>query len=58
MKVKDLNEALTSEMKLRLEMSKVREDQEETRSMVTELAGEVGRLKKVIATLVKKLGPQ
>lgn len=53
-----LDEVMDPTMKLRLEISKLREDNEEQRSMITELASKVARIERTMAALIKKLGPK
>lgn len=53
-----LDEISDPNMKLKLEMSRMREEALEQRSIITELAKKVAGLEKIVTFLVKKLGPQ
>ena len=53
-----VNEVLDPTMKLRLEISKLRENNEEQRSMIVELASKVAKLERTMTALIKKLGPK
>ena len=53
-----ITEVMDPTMKLRLEMSKLREANEELRSVVTDLAKKVAGQEKILISLIRKLGPK
>ncbi len=53
-----LDEVMDPTMKLKLEISKLRDNDEQQRELITELATKIARLERTMATLIRKLGPQ
>lgn len=53
-----INEVMDPTMKLRLEMSKLRDENQELRTVVTDLAKKVAGQEKILVMLIRKLGPK
>jgi hypothetical protein len=53
-----IDEVMDPTMKLRLEMSKLRDENAQLRDVVTDLAKKVAGQEKILISLIRKLGPK